>query len=136
MSLKSYIEAHCANWISGSCFLFEKLQWDARGNPVFIEGKCRVMEKKPCSYFQKSVLPSWNCPEKIREAYQRIDATQQDLTPARTCPDCGSEPLLPRQRVCKGCRRKRRLRSYRKNRHMPAPQLRKFNAHKSLSNKG
>ena len=74
--------------------------------------ECKVQQGKRCHYFEEAVLPTAadiGQMEHIYSQYQsHVGLAGYGLQAGkiRPCPDCGGE-LLPRQRYCSDCKRKR-----------------------------
>ena len=137
--LRSFVKNECANFDDhfGGCFFNN-------------DNKCSVLEGKRCGYFEQSVLgkPDYKYKllnydyGKLFEQYAAINPrylSKMAKVSARICV-CG-EPLLPRQRFCDNCKRRRRQKSYRLARKKPssqisnAQQLSENLPHKPLQNK-
>lgn len=78
---------------------------------------CSVQDGNRCRYFEDAVLPTAaeiSLSESIHSLYQAHIGMAGDMRKSETrpCPDCGGE-LLPRQRYCSDCKRKRKLASKR-----------------------
>lgn len=118
-ALTSFIRQHCANWTGDTCIGVD-------GAKQFNQGACLVMQGKPCPYFEKAVLPicdsAYPCADdKAVKQYRLLiklyhkcnhNIVESEQVKVRLC-ECGAS-LLPRQRMCAKCRRRRRLESYRR----------------------
>jgi hypothetical protein len=107
--LTTFLKKECCNWDSDTC-LGATLLSSGLFNATC---KCYIMEREPCPYFERCVLPSAkNDPnyDKIVKYYSMINS-KFDPTYANTCNDCG-KTIPPRKRYCKKCAKKRRNKTY------------------------
>ena len=146
MNPHTFAQRDCANYQTkdGSCLgiLVECLREPNESTRAKPLERCLLAGKlRPCSYFEKVVLPLTDQPSPKEEPdlqRQRLEARQKYLAARkmemaqtvsmRTCPDCGG-PLAKRQRYCPKCTQKRRLATYRQRRlknKLAAPQLSGF----------
>ncbi len=97
MTLNSFVRTECANLTrTNEC--------------IGIDEMCVIIKKKKeCKYFKTCVLPiaeHQGIYSKILSEYSDIDKSMVVKLQTRFC-GCGTE-LIPRQRCCDNCRRKRR----------------------------
>ena len=129
MTPLQFAKRECANIRpDGSCLgiMVNDLHW--RGQKILATERkvCLLGGSKPkrCGYFEKVVLPLADRPTKdqprlqqqrleARAKYGLINDVETKSVELRTCPDCGTEPLSKRQRVCPKCQQKRRRESAR-----------------------
>ena len=118
-TLGTYTKNNCANYtLVEGCLLTQRVDFSTEP-PTATPGPCLVADGKPCQYFGTALLPARHCPEKIRLHYGAIDKTAR-IRPARFCPACELAELLPRQRICQKCRRKKTRERVRRHRQKTA----------------
>lgn len=104
--LTSFARAHCCNW-------------DDNEGCCQTVGPCRLQRQKPCNWFRTAILPICdpNYPfaspaevknyKRIYENYLKIDKSLSTVPISNRKCQCGA-PLLPRKKLCLGCRGKNR----------------------------
>jgi len=107
--LTTFLKKECSNWDVANC-----LGSTILNKGLFnTSGKCLIMLNKPCSFFEKSVLPS----AKNDTGYNRIVRLYSKINPefnhaeSNTCNDC-DKTIPPRKRYCKECAKKRRNKTF------------------------
>ena len=129
----SLAKLECANMLpDGSCLGIkpEDLVDSGQEKLASPKGKCLLLLKKRCRYFEDAVLPLANDPpssykpgelQECRERYYAMMGIPRKSPTVRTCPDCGAA-LAKRQRFCARCSSKRergRKKEWKwKNRHV------------------
>ena len=126
MNPHQFAKRDCANYKpDGSCLGISEHDLENPKHAAELD-KCKLAESpiKPCSYFERLVLPLADQPgpkDKPELQSQRLDARQAYLMQTkrpvpgavvRACPECGST-IPPRRRLCEKCSKKRRRASSR-----------------------
>jgi hypothetical protein len=113
MSLMQFVTEECANHRSdGSCLGMPVLL--TKDSKMFPAEKCRVAEKKRCTYFEKCVLPiaAQRGSGDVIDAYKSLAGQTAAIKfKARFCA-CGN-PLASRDRYCESCKTKKRRETFR-----------------------
>lgn len=126
--LKGFTKKWCANITdSGNCLLCQTAckNRDCTFCTDDKYGQCKILQGKPCLYFERHVLgpPNYRYPlphydyQKLFDQYGELNKRFKtvDVT-IRLC-DCG-EPLLPRRRLCDKCQIASRRQSYRESQRL------------------
>ena len=107
--LTTFLKKECCNWDGKEC-----LGASALSKGLFnTSGKCLILDKKPCTYFEKCVLPSAKNDisyDKILRFYSKINPELKP-TKTNTCNDC-SKTIPNKRRYCKECAKKRRKKTF------------------------
>ena len=106
MSLAAFAKDECANWVGDGYCLGCALFQPARFRP---EGRCWILDGKPCPYFKEILLPLAILRNRGEEILRLYSALDHNLLGGKTVKSrlcaCG-EPLPPRKRMCPDCARK------------------------------
>lgn len=120
---------HISTFVDEQCACFGKngacLGIDVFNKRFRPEGKCWILEDKPCQYFEKALLPlaQRHYPEiyeSIMKQYVKIQKhiDQDELEEVRTCATSGcGVPVFKNNLYCKGCKKKMKRKSRREYYH-------------------
>jgi|TARA_B100001964_G_scaffold97307_1_gene108895 hypothetical protein len=101
ITLLTFVRQQCCNFIPNEC-----LGVDLFGKRFRNQGVCHIVEKEPCLFFERCVLPVANQMGggNVVRQYQRVNGFE--LAKTRYC-ECSVE-LLKNKKFCKKCRTRRR----------------------------